>query len=360
MNLGKFEVRNIRNLHAVSLQLTPRVNVFYGNNGSGKTSLLESVWMLGLGRSFRAKRHGTLINHEAQECTVFGEIENEKATPVGIRRGRDGSRDIRIGGNRVAQVSELARVLPLQLINTDSIRLLSGPPDGRRRFLNWGVFHVEPEFHDGWRRYQHCLKQRNVLLRNGKIDKAQLDVWSRELVASAEIIDRHRGDYTVRLAPLFQDVLKKLSPDGDITLTYYCGWDRSQGLADVLAEDLDGDINRGFTLHGPQRADLQMGAGNRNAGDVLSRGELKLVACGMLASQVFLLRQETGRDGVLLIDDLASELDPGHRRDLCGLIEESGSQILVTSVEKNGLEGCWRGADRRVFHVEHGAIEAEE
>lgn len=362
MSLRTIEIRNIRNLRSVSLKLTSKINLFYGNNGSGKTSLLEAIYLLGLGRSFRGAKLAPVINHEADDCTVFGQVEqpNGSSKPIGIVRHRNGRREVRIGGEPVQQISELAKILPLQLINTESIQLLTGPPENRRRFLNWGVFHVEPGFHKAWKTSQHCLKQRNTLLRDAKIDNTQLDVWSRELVKVGEFIDQYRTAYLDSLNPLFQRLLSNLIETGGFDLTYYRGWDGLNGLADVLATDIDMDAKRGYTLHGPQRAELKVLVDQRDAVDVLSRGELKMVACAMMLAQAHLFKQLGVGDCLFLIDDLSSELDIEHRKELCKLLEENSHQILVTNVEKADVVDYWASAELALFHVEHGEISPQE
>jgi len=359
MTLSRVEIRNVRNLQSVSIELASKTNLFYGNNGSGKTSLLEALYLLGLGRSFRGKRLGTVINHAADSCTVFGQLDQPQASskPIGVVRYRDGSREIHMSGEPVQQLSALAKVLPLQLINTDSIQLITGPPENRRRFLNWGVFHVEPGFHKAWKDAQLCLKQRNALLRDAKIDRSQLSVFTRELVNIGQIIDQNRKLYIASLDPLFQHHVSKLIEPKGFSLTYYRGWDGLSELADVLAADVDMDVRRGYTLHGPQRAELRVMLDDRDAVDVLSRGEMKMAACALKVAQAQLFKQSGAGDCLFLVDDLSSELDVEHREELCKLLEASDHQLIVTNVDK--ATNYW-ASQVALFHVEHGEILPQE
>lgn len=362
MSLSRIEIHNVRNLRSVSLQFASRINLFYGNNGSGKTSLLEAIYLLALGRSFRGSKLGPVINHAADNCTVFAQVDRQQgpSRPVGIVRHRDGSREIRIAGEAVRQLSLLAKIVPLQLINTDSIQLLTGSPEIRRRFLNWGVFHVEPGFHKAWKSAQQCLKQRNILLRDAKIDRAQLDVWTRELVAAGQSIDQYRKSYIASLDPLFKHLLSKLIKTGEVSLTYYRGWDGLTDLAEVLAVDVEMDAKRGYTRHGPHRAELRVLIDERDTVDVLSRGEMKMVACALMVAQAHLLKQSGAGDCLFLVDDLSAELDVGHRSDMCKLLEENNHQIFLTNVEKNNMTDYWASKELALFHVEHGEISLQE
>jgi len=145
MSLSRISVTGIRNLLPVTLSPSPRINILHGDNGSGKTSLLEAIHLLGMARSFRSTRLNPVISHEQDSCTVFGQVElgEAQSSALGISRDRSGEVRIRINGQTVRSAAELADALPLQLINPDSFRLLEGAPKLRRQFLDWGVFHVE-------------------------------------------------------------------------------------------------------------------------------------------------------------------------------------------------------------------------
>ncbi|NLY59548.1 MAG: DNA replication/repair protein RecF [Gammaproteobacteria bacterium] len=360
MPLKRVTVTGVRNLQPVTLHPSPRINLIYGANGSGKSSFLEAIHLLGLARSFRSTRLQPVIQHGEQQCTVFGEVQQPSGltNSIGITRSKQADYQIRIDGQTVRSIAQLAETLPLQLINPESFRLLEGAPKQRRQYLDWGVFHVEHQFLPAWQRLQKSLKQRNSLLRRGRIQRSMLVPWETELVSAAERIDDFRRDYLQRLKPVFEEILARLVPLDDLTLSYYRGWDKEKPLAQVLDEQFDRDSQLGYTQAGAQRADLRLRCNGMNAVDILSRGQQKLVVCALKIAQGYLLKEYgVQQDCVYLVDDLPSELDAQHRKALCALLEDLECQIFITSVEAEQLRDCWKNdTPLSMFHVEHGHI----
>ena len=332
-----------------------------GANGSGKTSLLEAVWMLGTGRSFRSNRTTPVIRYGAASLTVFGELalEEGRALGLGVSRSRSGESEIRVGGERVRSASALASVMPVQLINPESVELVTGGPAERRRFLDWGTFHVEPSFLPAWRAFRRSLDQRNALLRAGSTSPREFELWERQLVSAAEEIDGARESYVESLVPLLQAALAELGDPGEVAVHYTRGWDGNEQYAELLAASRAADREAGYTRAGPQRADLRLVAEGRRAADVLSRGQQKILACSLLIAQARLLEQRSDRTGIYLVDDLPAELDEAHRRRLGTALAAMRGQVWVTSVEAGLVaEGLDSAEHMTMFHVEHGRVSA--
>ncbi|SEL24842.1 DNA replication/repair protein RecF [Halomonas daqiaonensis] len=355
MPLERLAFHGLRNLQAVDLIPGPRINLFTGTNGSGKTSLLEGIHVLGMGRSFRARRLGHVIAHDADAMTLHGRLAGNPAMTIGIRRHREGGElEMRLSGERLDRVSRLVETLPLQLINPDAFRLLEGPPVGRREFLDWGVFHVKHDFLDVWKRFRRALKHRNALLRHGRISDASLDAWEQELVHWGDRLDGMRSDWVELFLPVFEDTLAELITLPGLSLRYSRGWDRKRQLAEILCYGRDTDRQMGFTQQGPQRAELGIRLGKRPAVEVLSRGQQKLVVSALKLAQGRLLEAMTGHTCIYLIDDLPAELDSEHRRIFCAWLERMRCQVFITSVDPHALAGLWQ-PDTQVamFHVKH-------
>jgi DNA replication and repair protein RecF len=352
----------VRNLRSVTLPALEKTNILFGDNGSGKTSVLESIFLLGMARSFRSNQVKSMITHGSERCTVFGEVVKASGgnQPLGVSRDLQGGLQAKIGGVNLRSSSELAEHLPLQLINADSFNLLLGSPGHRRQFLDWGVFHVEHHFQGIWQRFQRVLKQRNSLLRHGKISDAEQRSWDREICEAGEAIDKQRKRYFADLAPLFQRLVPRLSPDlAGVELRYRRGWDKNASLQEALDSSAKADREQGFTHVGPQRADVKVLFEGHVASETLSRGQQKMVVCALKLAQGQLMSQRKGRSCLYLVDDLPAELDRLHCRRVGEVLVELETQVYVTCVDIQELAGAWSEewlGQSAMFHVEHGEV----
>ena len=314
--------------------------------------------MLGSGRSFRSSRMSAVIRYGAAALTVFGEVRASTRTNVtiGITRERSGISQIKVAGEAVRTASELAAILPVQVIDPGSVDLVTEGPSVRRRFLDWGTFHVEPSFFRGWREYRRCLEQRNALLRSNA-SAGQFELWERQLGEAADRIDEMRRRYVDALAPRVLAALEELGGGESVTVHYARGWDDGRQLNAVLADTRDSDREAGYTRAGPQRADLKLVAAGRRAADVLSRGQLKILACALLLAQARQLESATEKTGIYLVDDPAAELDEVRRVRLGKALTAMKGQVWVTSVQADlMLDGLGDASRLARFHVEQGRV----
>ena len=357
MPLARLDISRLRNLTHVRFEPSPQVNIIVGENGSGKTSVLEAIYLLSFGRSFRSHKHKTYIQYEQPECVVFSQVDQgTQQLPIGIKRTRDGAVEVRIQGRAAQSAVELAECLPVQLINPDAFRLLEGSPKIRRQFVDWGVFHYDEQFISAWRGWQKALKQRNSLLRRGKISPNLLAAFDQELIRLGEQVNQARKAYVAALTPHFESVLQQLAPGLEVQLGFFQGWDAQRTLSEAIEHSYQRDIDVGYTNTGPQRADLRVKTPTGDALDTLSRGQQKLVVSALKIAQGQLLI-ERGRQLVFLVDDLPAELDANHRRKLCQLLESLDSQIFITSVGPDSMDFTWSDQiDVRHFSMKQGEL----
>ena len=364
MHIERLEISHVRNLSSVRLTDLGNVNIFSGDNGSGKTSLLESIHILGIGRSFRTRLFKAVIQKGKEEsvvfCTAYASA-SDNVFPVGVRRSRDSAPVIRINGENVASSATLAKLFPVQLINSDAFLLLEGPPSVRRQFLDWGVFHVEHKFHKAWLTAKRCLKHRNTLLRHGKISGDELSLWTSSFVRASDEVDSYRRQYIIDFIEVFESIVAELAQMSGIKIEYRRGWQKDKGLDAVLSDCVFRDKHQGFTSFGPHKAELRITKDGSMASEYLSRGQEKLLICALKLAQAAAFERLTGKKCIFLIDDLPSELDAKYREILCRYLERLKCQVFVTCTDRNDFDGKWSCPEQiKWFHVEHGQIKQAE
>lgn len=362
MTLKRLLVQNLRNLNSVDIKPSNRVNLIYGENGSGKTSVLEAINVLALGRSFRSHKHKPLINNGQNAFTIFGKVvaDDGAEVPIGINRQLDGVANFKANGAIVSSAADLAAYLPVQVINSDTFSLLEGSPKIRRQFIDWLVFHVEPSFFQLWKDCQRCLKHRNSLLRLDRVNSAELAPWDQELALITEQIHRLREKCMEQFKATFYELLKEfISVDG-IAIHYYRGWDKDKPYLEVLQSGIERDRQLGYTHIGGHRADLRITVNGQAAADILSRGQQKLLVCALKIAQGYVFSQITERKTIYLVDDLPAELDVKHRTLLVQWLDKMSTQVFITGVEEETLSAIWRDKPEvavKLFHVEQGRVE---
>ncbi len=365
--LTRLTLSNFRNIASADLPLAPGANLFCGRNGSGKTSLLEAVHMLATGRSFRSRVHKSVIREGSNGLTVFAQMDS--GFSLGVERLIDGGGRIRINQAPAESSSQLASCLPLQVINSDSFSALDGGPGVRRRLLDWTVFHVEHSFAQEWKNYQIALRQRNALLRRGKMAPELMLVWERRLAESGERVDALRRELFEQLRSATSALIAELprgpedSPLARVEMAYRRGWRKELDLLQALEESREGDLAQGHTRIGPHRADLRFNVGGEAAHNILSRGQQKMLVCALRSAMAELVCRHRDKP-VFLVDDLPAELDERNQLQFARWVSRCASQVLVTGIEVEATSRPWLQLsppwnNPKVFHVEHGCICAE-
>ncbi|MDD5319156.1 MAG: DNA replication/repair protein RecF [Methylococcales bacterium] len=355
MTLLKLDIYAVRNIQKESIIPASAINFIYGENASGKSALIEAIYILGRAKSFRSATIKPVINFAQQYLIVSAQTSQANGTTFHLGIQLDGkSFCCRIDQQSTQKRSVLAYILPLQLIHPKSYELLDAGAQLRREFLDWGVFNDDANFLFAWRNFKKALSQRNSLLKTRELK--QLNVWDKELVYYGTIVNNYRQHYLQKFKPVFIDIVSKFLSIGGIDLKLISGWDIVKEFQQVLTSDLDKDFRYGFTHSGPHRADFQLLVNNRLARDFVSRGQLKLLVMSLKLAQVQLLANEHSNMGCILIDDFAAELDVTNRAKLLHYLSALGCQVFITATEMADFGDLSQITNFKMFHVEHGTI----
>ncbi len=355
MHIQRLNIQRIRNLKTVALFELQPFNVFYGLNGSGKTSILEAIHLLASGRSFRTHIPKHYIQHEAADAIVFAQSAQDK---IGMQKLITGEQLIKVNGDSVATQGQLAKILPLQLIDPLSTDIIDHGAKPRRQLLDWLMFHVEPEFYHAWQYYSRALKQRNSLLKSKRnLSLVDLEPWNKMLSDYGEILHSQRVEIVEQWKLYFQEDLAKLLPDLTIEMEYSPGFHTEHGLAQDLLQYHQKDVDRRYTEYGPHRADIRLKTPTGDADVVLSRGQKKLLIMALKLSQIAMLHS-CNKETVVLLDDVTAELDLTAQQRLIERLSQLGSQVFMTTLEHESVKKHLHdlSISYQLFKVEDGQV----
>jgi len=351
MALERLEVHDFRCIGEAHLEPDSRATLICGENGSGKTSLLEAIYVLGAGRSFRAPRLDQLVRNGTESFTSVGHVTADlQRFVLGLKAGKS-THEARLNGSAVRTLSELASAFPVQVIEPGLHKLLEEGPSRRRRLLDWGVFHVEHTFRTAWARYQRALKQRSAALKQGQ-SESSTRLWDAELCASGEVIAQFREKYVGELGTFFQQLSDELL-ELPAEIQHAKGWRTGLSLEQALDEAWPRDRVLKVTSVGPHRADVAIKLNGVLAKDRVSRGQQKLLAAALILAQQRHRVSMGAAPACLLVDDPAAELDVDNLGKLMGAIAKTSLQLIATGLSDSALGQFELG---RVFHVKQGVV----
>lgn len=353
MRFCKAKAQNFRLFHELNFEPHPRLNVVTGANAAGKTSLLEALYVVSRGDSYRGTPASMVSDGaSAFQIEALVSVASDRPSDRVDVRWQDRRMQVRIN-DQTAGLSNLVRQMPVLLIDPLTHRLIEEGPGIRRRFIDWGVFHMEHSFHLLWRRFNRALKQRNAALRT-QASQREIDSWSPELVVTADALTSLRITYLDRLSSIVPAYWQQLVDEAGWSLSFSRGWRDGESYAETLLRTIESDRHAGHTREGPHRAELRVLSDNWLLKDRISRGQQKLLIAGLMLAQGELYRQGHDDTPVLLLDDVAAELSPLSQERLLAQLERWPGQSIVTALEYSPLLRSAR--EHAMFHVEHGEI----
>jgi len=350
MAIRQLSLTDFRNLRSTTLDFDKHINLVTGANGSGKSSLLEAIYVLCQAHSFRTHQLKQCVRHGKSSFLLFGRFADFKA---GLSKS-DKKLDIHVNGESIKRRSELVRRVPVRIVNADSFALIEGAPQKRRAFIDWSLFHVEHSYAQVWADFNHALRQRNRLLKTRQ-DLHLLEYWDGHLATPSLQLQQMREQQCLELRQMMVDEFDELLDGVPIEIEYRRGWPGNAELRDALKSQRQRDIKSGFTNVGVHRDDLLFTSGGHKAEDVLSRGQSKRLCMALLMASLKLVGKRTGRKIILLIDDLHSELDQAAQQKIYQQLCTMDLQLFVSNIDERLPEGLLT-KEFKMFHVEHGTI----
>ena len=354
MILRDLKIHHLRNISSANLTFHPHANLFFGPNGSGKTSLLEAIYILSCGHSFRTREISPLITHGKEVLTLFAQTADDET--ISIQKSLSAPIQVRLNRQPCRSSSELAHALPCQVFYQDIFQIMDAGPSTRRTLLDWGLFHVEPSYHALWKNYRLVLKQRNALLRQ-KANPSLFVPWDQQLISIGMELDRLRSVYFNQWIAEFEDILLEIS-DVRCQLSYYKGWDKREtgkSLETTLTEQIANDRLHQYTHSGPHQADIFVKSSSTKAKLLFSRGEQKIVLIALKLAQARLLTKNCS----YLFDDLAAELDTEHLQRLIGYLAKTNGQLFFTGMDDYMVKLLEKGLEIGAHQIKNGVVSSK-
>jgi len=364
LNLSDF--RNFGNL---VINFHQDLNFVIGANGSGKSSLLEAIFYLGHGKSFRTTKFDSLVAFDKEAFTVsIKDFDNHR---LGVSRNKVSNEvRIKLDGVNHSKLSELVKNIAVQIVTPESFKLFFGGAKERRKFVDLGMFHVKHSFPKQWKEFSKALKQRNACLRNRE-NHSTLNYWTDIFCKYALILSESRNEYLSELTVEIKVWLEILLPSiaDNITIQYSRGWNKNKDLVEVLRDNYERELKYGYSLFGAQKFDVQFLIDKQPLDAKLSRGQQKLFLLALTFAQAKIIKQVKRVKPILLIDDIGAELDLNSRTLLSKAIDKLDCQVIITAIEEHVLAPfiieCANDKHQvseqnnyNMFHVEHGQISA--
>jgi DNA replication and repair protein RecF len=339
--IHKLAISQFRNLNQQYLELGSRLNLFIADNAQGKTSLIEAIYYLGHNRSFKTKSLKELTQLDQQKFQLDAKVDNYR---VKLEKSKQKT-NISIDQQRLKNSSELSKILPIQIITPDKGFVVNGTPKNKRSYLDWGVFHVKPNFLTDFKKYNKALKNINILLSQQKLD--ELDNWFLEIAQLSKNINLARYNYINELKntnslELLKDLSVLFESIDTFEYEFKSGWPKEVDAYSVdsiyryLLKSKSYLLKSKYLNYGPHKASIKF-FHNKKEECFLSRGEQKTLSIVFWLTQVSLLVKNNIYP-VVLIDDISSELDSAKIQTILYFLQRLNIQIIMTDIGSNSLK----------------------
>ena len=355
MPLTKISIHNFRCFDDVEILLSPGINFFYGPNGSGKTSILESIFIFSSGKSFKSSNLMSLIKYEKEKFSLKG-FDGTRGHIVEVEKSKTKSISVLLN-NKKTVTSKLIKKFPCTPIHNNTFSFADASPDFRRKLLDRSIFIAEDAFSACWFAYHRTLKQRNGLLKNNRI--SDIYAWNTKLSKEGIELTKYRKHFFEQTLDEFNFLINFLKPNSVfsffdfINIEFFQGWDSGKPYFELLEENIDNDLKRRSTTKGPHKSDIKFLINNIDARQILSRGEQKFFSILWSCAQHEVLKKHYKIDATLIIDDIKSELDERVFNLFVELLSHVNNQVIFSCIDdcfSSKISGNFN--DFKKFHVE--------
>lgn len=351
MYIKKIKLTNFRNYKEQEIELTDKMNVFYGDNAQGKTNILEAIYLCAIGKSFRTKKEKELINFQENFSEI--EVDYEKKDRSGkIKLEISDKKTFYSNGIKIKKISEILGKINIVMFSPDDIDILKGSPNKRRKFLDIMISQLRPSYLYNLNQYIKTMEQRNNYLRQIKYNNKDinlLDIWDEKLIDLGEKIYNYRKEFIEKIDIILNNIHKKITEEKEnIKIEYISNYIEKNKFKENLIKKRQLDIEKGYTTIGIHRDDFIIYINGKPVNLYGSQGQNRTVVLSLKITELEIASEEIGEKPVLLLDDFMSELDEKRRNSFFDNIENI--QVLITCTDKINKENT------KIFNVKDGKI----
>ncbi len=362
MFLRQLSILNYKNISDASLGFSSKINCFIGDNGEGKTNLLDAVYFLSFCHSMSSNIDSLSMRHDTDFFMLQGQYVQDDGETVeeiyaGMKRGA--KKQFKRNKKAYKKLSEHIGLIPLIIVSPDDVTLIAGGGEERRKLLDMVISQYDNTYIDLLNRYNKALQQRNALLKmEEEPDAMLLTLWEEEMADNGEKIFQKRNDFVNRFVPVFNEIYNKISGEKEqVSLRYISHCQRGR-LLDVIQHDRHKDRAVGYSLHGVHRDDLEMLIGGYPMKREGSQGQTKTYVISLKLAQFDFLRQTiSATTPLLLLDDIFDKLDAQRVEKIVNIVSgEKFGQIFITDTNREHLDNILSKGnfDYKLFHVSSG------
>jgi len=356
MYFKSVKLKNFRNYSDLNIDFDRNLNLFLGHNAQGKTNLLESLYITGLGKSFRTNKDQEMIKFSSDFSKVNAVIcdeENDRESEIEIKYQKEG-KVISIDGVKLVRTADLLENVYIVIFSPDDLKIVKEGPENRRRFLDRELCQIKPVYYSDLGNYKKLLKQRNQLLRDRNTDQNLFDVFNESIAAYGVRIAEERRNFTDRLLKISSDIHGRISEGKEnLKISYESSITDKEEYIRILHKNFESDLYKGHTSFGPHKDDLCIEINGNDIRQYGSQGQQRTAALSMKLAEIELIKQETGENAVLLLDDVLSELDKNRQRFLIEAMKNVQVFVTATEIEDDLMKKLPQG---NTYFVENASV----
>lgn len=363
MILKSLSILNYKNIPEAELKFSDKVNCLIGQNGEGKTNLLDAIYFLSFCKSNGNPVDSQCIRHGAEFFVIQGRYQNEQQEDMevycGLKRGV--KKSFKKDKKEYKRLSDHIGLIPIVVVSPADQELILGGSEERRRFMDLVISQYDKEYLNALTRYQKALQQRNAMLKvEGPLDVEMISIWEEMMAETGDFIYQRRKEFIEEFTPIFQEFYQQISQDKEQVKLIYTSHGERGPLLHTIQRDREKDHIMGYSLHGVHKDDLIMQIGDYAIKREGSQGQNKTYLIALKLAQFnFLKRTGTQTTPLLLLDDIFDKLDSSRVEQIVRLVtSQNFGQIFITDTNRDHLDSILQkiGEEHCVFHVENGSI----